>query len=247
MLTSVNLKSEIRNLKSLRCVLFDAVGTLIRAEPSVTETYHAAGRRFGSKRDAAEIARRFRAAMTARQMAIQTAADALGGASTDHDRERELWRGIVSEIFDDVPQAGSELFEILWLHFARPTNWRLYDDAAEAWQALQQQGFLVGVASNFDDRLPEICRGLPPLDDCLRLFWSARIGHFKPSPQFFRRVEAELQLAPREILLVGDDYVNDIVGAQRAGWSAVYLDRSGEAKFPGAVGTLRQVPELLAP
>jgi putative hydrolase of the HAD superfamily len=237
-----NPQSPIRNPQSPKAILFDAVGTLICAEPPVADVYFAAGRRFGSSLAAGEVGRRFRAAMRRRQ----GSADSLDRPPTDHPREREMWRGIVADVFADVAGADGELFEELWRHFARPESWRLYDDAADTWRELQQQGLLVGVASNFDDRLLGICRGLPPLDACRHLFWSARIGHPKPSPHFFGRVQAELSLAPHEIVLVGDDWISDVLGARGAGWSAVFLDRSGQAKSAEALATLHDLPKWLA-
>jgi putative hydrolase of the HAD superfamily len=233
------------NPQSIQAVLFDAVGTLIYAEPPVADVYHAAGRRYGSQLDRVAVERRFRAAMRRRAEQLLSAEP----PPTSHAAERAMWREIVCEVFDDLPRetAGGELFETLWRHFARPQSWRLYDDVAGAWRELESRGYRLGVASNFDDRLAGVCRGLPPLDACRHLFWSARIGHSKPSREFFRRVEQALGLAPTELLLVGDDWHSDIEGARRAGWSAVYLDRSGQSKSPGHIASLMELPNLLAP
>ena len=239
----VNLRSELCNLKSARAILFDAVGTVIYPDPPVADVYLAAGRRHGSRFDRAEIERRFRAAMRRRAEQHLSAEP----PPADHAGERRMWREIVQEVFDDVPRAAAgELFEALWRHFARPENWRLYDDVASVWQTLESRGYRLGVASNFDDRLAAVCRGLPPLDACTNLFWSARIGYPKPRLEFFRHIERQLVLLPKELLLVGDDWASDVEGPRRAGWSAVHLDRSGQAKSPGNIRSLMELPKLLA-
>jgi FMN phosphatase YigB (HAD superfamily) len=90
---------------------------------------------------------------------------------------------------------------------------------------LRARGYALGIASNFDERLVGVCRGHAALAD-LPLFGSSDVGYSKPHPQFFARVAARLALAPREILLVGDDWEADFQGALAAGWQAIYIDRA---------------------
>ena len=141
-------------------------------------------------------------------------------------------------MFQDVPAADGPLFAALWDHFACSRHWRLFADVARVWAALEARGLVVGLASNFDDRLASICRGHAPLNRCRHLFWSARIGYPKPSPRFFAEVQRRLRLPPAEILLVGDDLVNDYQGAGAAGWHALLLRRAG----PSTAGELAVEP-----
>ena len=77
----------------------------------------------------------------------------------------------------------------------------------------------------------------------------------KPDKVFFEIVERELGVAPSGCVLVGDHPVNDVAGAKRAGWSAVWIDRDGvggcsealeEHVQPDAVvRTLAEIPEAL--
>jgi len=228
-------------LAGVRAVLFDAVGTLIRPEPSVAEVYFATGQRFGSRLSVGEIAARFPAAFSA---ADHGSADGLERPPTNQTAERRRWQAIVSTVLDDVPDAGGKPFEMLWQHFSQPCHWRLYDDAASTWQALEASRLILGIASNFDDRLVGVCRGLPPLDQCENIFWSARVGWPKPSPKFFIHIQKALGVAPREILLVGDDFENDYLGATAAGWQAVYVDRS-DVSSHRASNRIRSLSELV--
>jgi putative hydrolase of the HAD superfamily len=201
-------------------ILFDAVGTLIFPRPDVAEAYQAAGKRFGSRLESDEIRWRFREAF-----ARQEQRDAAGSPvhATDETRERQRWRTIVGEVFADVSDAEG-LFEALWEHFAQPQHWQVYDDVADCLAELRSCGCRLGIASNFDDRLDAICQSQPVLH-LLPRFVSSRIGHKKPSPEFFRAIERILDLPPERILLVGDDLENDFLAARRAGWQAVSLDR----------------------
>jgi putative hydrolase of the HAD superfamily len=51
--------------------------------------------------------------------------------------------------------------------------------------------------------------------------------------------ERQLGLAPGACVLVGDHPLNDVIGAKRAGWHAIWLDRDGE----GADAFLRLHPD----
>jgi putative hydrolase of the HAD superfamily len=49
----------------------------------------------------------------------------------------------------------------------------------------------------------------------------------KPDKGSFEVVERELSVGPSSCVLVGDHLVNDVRGAKRPGWSAVWIDRDG--------------------
>src|SRR4051794_36428646 len=128
-------------LDDIRWILFDAVGTLIYADPPVAEVYHAAATRFGSRLNVGEIHDRFPRALAAEQQC---------GLPTSEENERQRWRRIVDRVIDDVPEAGEAIFEQLWRHFAQPESWRLYEDVPAALDMLAQRGYQLGIASNFD-------------------------------------------------------------------------------------------------
>lgn len=208
---------------AIEAVLFDAVGTLIVPDPPVAVAYAAAGARYGSRLALDEIERRFRAAF-ARQETLDAQ---VPGSHTSEAREKSRWQAIVAEVFAGASDSAS-IFAALWQHFAEPRHWRLHADAVELWNSYAAQGKLVGIASNFDGRLRQICEGLPPLDECKSIFVSSELGVRKPSPEFFRAIEERLNLRPRQLLLIGDDWENDYRGATAAGWKAVAF--SGRSK-----------------
>lgn len=207
---------------AIRAVLFDAVGTLIYPAPAVADAYYAVGQRFGSTRTRQEVGERFRWAF-ARDDASEGQSD-LQSKATSEEGEYERWRGIVAHVFDDLADTG-ELFATLWQHFAENRHWRLFDDAPAAWRELSERGYLLGIASNFDQRLDALCDALPPLDTCPNRFVSSHLGYRKPGVRFFRAIEQTLQLPPSQLMLVGDDYENDYLGALAAGWQAILISR----------------------
>ena len=83
-------------------------------------------------------------------------------------------------------------------------------------------------------------------------FLSAELGCMKPEPQPFEAVQNRLGLFPGELAMVGDSWRDDVVGALEAGWTAIWVNRSGLARpevDPDAllveVPDLSQVPALI--
>lgn len=222
-----------------RVILFDAVGTLLYPDPPVAQAYATTGRLFGSQLEEIEISRRFRQALKA------SWASSKGDRSTCEEFERQRWRQVVTDVFDDVINQQEALFESLWNHFSLPAHWRLFGDVVSTWSELSARGYTLGIASNFDERLRGLLAGLPPLGNCRHLFISSHIGYSKPDPRFYSAVARQLELPANEILMVGDDYQNDVIGSRAAGMSAIWL-RRGEASTSPATNTIGQLTEMLS-
>lgn len=56
---------------------------------------------------------------------------------------------------------------------------------------------------------------------------SQEVGIAKPSKDIFRQMEFKLSLSASDIIYIGDNYQNDIVGAKSAGWQAVWANYRG--------------------
>lgn len=198
----------------IRYVLFDAVGTLFWPDPPVAVAYRQAGEQFGCRLTEKAVSERFRDAYQ-REFAVRA-------APVSEVDERERWRHVVHAVFPTAADPRG-LFEELWQHFANARHWRLASNAIDCMEALRRRGYRLGIASNFDGRLREVCRGHQlPIED-RNLFISSELGFAKPQPEFYRAVAACLQCQPKEILLVGDDRENDYDGALAAGWQARLL------------------------
>ena len=204
---------------NVRAIFFDAVGTLIHPDPAAAVVYWQVGRQHGSNYDLDQIARRFRAAFQKEE-----AVDRAARWQTSEDRERRRWRNIVAQVLDDVndPEA---CFAELYEHFSQPKAWRLEAEAATVLQELARQGYLLGMASNFDRRLRCVIAGLAGLSPLQHLVISSEVGWRKPAARFFTALFAATGLAAEQILHVGDDPEYDYQGAIDAGLQALLLDR----------------------
>jgi putative hydrolase of the HAD superfamily len=228
---------------SVRVVLFDAVGTLIRPWPPAHEVYYRVGRAHGSRLSQLEVQQRFAHLLAA------SGGEADEDWSTDAAAERRRWRGLVRGVFADLPAAGQTIFPELWQHFASPQHWQVFPDVAPLWQRLQDRGFRLAIASNFDERLERLARELSPLSAADFIFYSARLGTRKPGVRFFASIQRQLAIPPESLLMVGDDWQADYLGARQAGWQAVWLDRSASVpdpvRVPSQVTSLDQLAERL--
>lgn len=200
------------------------MGTVIEPRPKLAEAYGRVGRLFGSTLHEREIEGRFQAAW-----ADEEVRDEELRQRTNELRERDRWSNIVRRVFDDVDDAAG-LFAALWDHFAAAENWRVFADVAPAWSRLRQAGLRLGVASNFDRRLLELCNRLPPLDSAEQVIVSSLAGRRKPHHHFFDQAAAALRLPTEQILFVGDSLEHDYRPALAAGMSAVLLARMSAAE-----------------
>jgi putative hydrolase of the HAD superfamily len=229
-----------------RWLAFDAVGTLIYPDPPVARIYWEIGRRYGSRLTEPEVEARFRAAFRATErndLAGSSASDQLSLA-TSEEREFQRWRDIVARVIDDVAEQ-ERCFEDLYAHFAQPASWRCFPDTGDALRELARAGYRLAVASNFDRRLDSVCDGLAELQPISLRVISATVGYRKPSREFYAALCRAADCRPAELLMIGDDFENDIVGAEQAGAAAVFIDRRGHSRGD-ALRTLRELPAFLA-
>ncbi|REJ72620.1 MAG: HAD-IIIA family hydrolase [Planctomycetota bacterium] len=222
-----------------RWIVFDAVGTLIFADPPVHLAYHRIGRAHGSRLSPAEVQARFQAAFAHR---VARSADN-GPLTTSEAEERRFWQSLVGEVLPDAVDRDA-CFDELFRHFASPGSWQCFADVEETAAILREQDCRLAIASNFDGRLRGVCAALEELAAFEEVVVSSEVGYAKPAPQFFEAVLARCHCAPEQVVFVGDDAVNDVHGAQQAGLEAVHLDRTGKAG-ERSLRTLTELPALL--
>ena len=93
--------------------------------------------------------------------------------------------------------------------------------------SLQRVGMVLGIVSNAQFYTPHMLESFPETGWSARWFdtdacvWSYRLREAKPSPRLFAKALKQLQarhgIRPGEVLCVGNDMLNDILPAVRAG------------------------------
>lgn len=211
-------------------IAFDAVGTLIFADPPVHLAYYRIGRNYGSQARPEEILQRFRAALATRaaETPLDVAVAEAGqvAPTAGEAGERQFWRGVVDEVLPDATDRES-CFEELFAHFAQPTAWQCFADVEETFEEAARRGCRVAIASNFDARLHAVCDGLEPLRIIEQRVISSEVGARKPQVEFYQALLEACGCAADELVFVGDDRANDVVAPRGLGIRSVHLDRSG--------------------
>lgn len=106
----------------------------------------------------------------------------------------------------------------------------LYPDTLGALRRVRDQGVKVAVASNLAMPYADPLKAL--LGDSVDVWhFSFDAGAIKPERAFYAGLTAKLGCQAGELLMVGDTWRDDIVGAVDAGSRAQWLDRDGRASY----------------
>ncbi len=204
-------------------LVFDAVGTLIKASPTVAEAYLATALQFGWRGSLADIDSRFRAAFTSQSGRAHD-------PQTNEELQRIRWREVVGNVFHELPVRQVDgIFDALWTHFAQPSSWEIFPDALIAIELCNKRHIAWCIGSNFDARLHQVLAGHPELARCHRVFCSSEVGFDKPAVGFFQSIEQSLKLTSSQLIMIGDDRELDAVAAEEAGWIGLHLNRQPES------------------
>lgn len=199
---------------------FDAVGTLIKPHETVWRVYHRYATEYGSQKSHSYIKDNF-SRLYQEIFCTPHSFEWLSSESLERDR----WRSLISILFNDVVDKDT-LFEALWAHYADPHSWSTIQKSAHALKHLLKHDQAVYIASNFDERLfPIIHKHFPALSSD-NIFVSSHIGYAKPDKRFFIAIENKLRSSHEtRFILIGDNPINDLAGAIRAGWECLDVER----------------------
>lgn len=155
-----------------------------------------------------------------------------------------LWPSVVLEVIPDLARLpASRLDDFLFRQMQIGRTLRLAEGAAECLRRLNDQGILLGIASNsqaytlreLTTALQGTCLNLSQFECDLR-FWSFENGFSKPDPHVFRILTARLEargISPAEILMIGDRADNDIEPARAFGWQTWQLISGKQSEQSG--------------
>ncbi|MFG2208201.1 HAD family hydrolase [Streptomyces sp. NPDC048638] len=199
-------------MTTVKGVLFDFSGTLMRME-SAESWLRAVVDASGTTLDDARTARLAAALERAGALPGGPSPAELPGelaelwALRDRDaaRHREVYTGLARR----VPLPRPEWYDALYDRHMTAEAWSPYPDAAEVLARLHGGGTRIGVLSNIGWDLRPVLRahGLDRYVD--RYVLSFEHGVQKPDPKLFAIACEALDLAPSDVLMVGDDRTAD--------------------------------------
>jgi len=211
-------------VRQIKVIFFDAVGTLIETSGCVGEIYLRAAREFGFEAEPRILQRNFERSFR-RQPPLAFPVGTPEAVLIE--LEKGWWRDLVRSVFDGLGSFPrfEEFFDETFERFRGREFWRVYDDVEPTLAELKRRGLKLGVISNFDSRLYDVLRAcrLDHFFDSVHI--STRIGAAKPDAAIFKAALNHYAIEAREAWHVGDNLREDVEGAMAAGVNAALLDR----------------------
>lgn len=229
----------------IHVIFFDAAETLFHIKGSVADIYlsHAVEHGFRQTRDSrALIAQAFQRAFQDASPPVFAATDPLELKQC----ERLWWFDIVHNVFYRVGmfERFDEFFEQVFQAFEDPRSWALFPETHAVLTRLREEGFELGIVSNFDSRLFSVMRGLgiDQLFDSVTISSLAKAA--KPAQRIFEIALEQHAVDPDEAMHVGDSVRDDLEGATKAGLTGILLDRAGRNQVFGGI-VIKTLDELV--
>ncbi len=209
----------------IKAVFFDAADTLFYINEGLGHVYSSVAAKYGSTPDPNLVKAAF-------SHAFHSAPPLVFGELPAEDRkvsEKKWWYSVVENVFEEVGMFDrfdsyfDELFEVF-----RHGAWKLFPETQYVLTSLEGRGFKLGLISNFDTRVYDVCHRLGISRFFKSFVISSEAGFAKPSPQIFEIALKEQGVSAQESIHIGDSIEHDILGAKALGMHAVLLDREGK-------------------
>ena len=219
-----------------RCLLIDAMGTLISLIAPAPLLRTELARRFGVEVTLEQAQRAIRAEVSYYRAHMNEGRD-VASVRGLHARCAQALGAALPASLDGVD--GDALTEALLASL----QFSVFDDAPRALRAARSRGWRVVVVSNWDASLSRVLDrvGLGPAID--RVVSSAGAGSSKPEAGIFEYALALAGCTASQALHVGDSLHEDVDGARALGIDAVWLDRAG-APAPADAPTIATLDDL---
>jgi HAD superfamily hydrolase (TIGR01549 family) len=194
-------------------VTFDAGFTLIRPIREPTQVIRAELARSGAVPAAAEV----RAALAGAAGALESPESWWASPATADRTLRRFYEEALADLGCGSRVTAGDVLDA----YVAATNWQAVPGAHDLLAAARAAGLRVGVLSNWQPSLGVVLAeaGLARYVDVV--IPSTLAGAAKPSPEAFLAAADALGVPPRRMVHVGDQVVDDIFGALRAGCRAI--------------------------
>lgn len=161
------------------------------------------------------------------------------------DYQRKAWTGGLKHVGIDNPEFGEQL--AAYFTEARKNSPFVYEETYRVLDRLKphyQLLLLTNGSPQLQNTKLEITPEIAPYFDHIVI--SGAFGKGKPDPEIFRYALSKTGLAAEEVLMVGDNLLTDITGAEQAGIRSVWINREQKAPHETIIPTyeIRHLEEL---
>ncbi|NOU69389.1 HAD-IA family hydrolase [Paenibacillus sp. LMG 31461] len=162
---------------------------------------------------------------------------------------RDVWSQGLKVLGVDNPSIASQLAQ----QFTEERRNRpyVYDDTFKVLEELRKEYKLLLMTNGAPDIQQEKIDSIPELADYFdHIVISGTYGVGKPNPAIYRHALDLLSLSPSETVMIGDTLITDILGAQSAGITNIWINRhlvppTLTIRPTFEVQSLSEIPQLL--
>ena len=167
------------------------------------------------------------------------------GIGLDDDSINNWWLTIFNELFPEDHNVARRM----WMLFKNNYFDSNFPDTVPLLNRLKAKGVPMGIISNYGTHLLDLLPKLELFDYFNFVIVSAIVGVTKPHPRIFEIAIEEAGVPAEQILYVGDNYLDDVVGANNVGMDAVLINRPGRqpSLAPMMIDSLFEVEKLIFP
>ena len=231
----------MKDNKRIKAVFFDAADTLFYINDGLGDVYSSVAAKYGSAPDPKLVKAAFSNAFHSAPPLV------FGGLSSEDRRvyEKKWWYSVVENVFEDVGMFDEfdsyfeELFEVF-----RLGAWKLFPETQDVLTSLEKRGLKLGLISNFDTRVYDVCQTLGIYKYFKSFVISSEAGFAKPSPEIFEIALNEQGVLAEESIHIGDSIEHDLRGAKSLGINAVLLDREGKYEHRDDIRKIKDLREV---
>ncbi|MFF2091754.1 HAD family hydrolase [Paenibacillus sp. NPDC058174] len=129
-------------------------------------------------------------------------------------------------------------------------TWRAFPFVRDVFDALKDQGYGIGLISNWDAGCKNVLSANGLIDYFDELIVSAEVELEKPDERIFTLAMERAGIGPEQSVYVGDNYYDDVVGSAKAGMDCYLINRFGrlgveELQYDRLISSIQELPVLL--
>ena len=200
-----------------RLVTFDVVGTLLRVKRSPGFHYASAAKRYGFDVDAKQIDLVYGSVW-------KDTKDKYPNYGVNNGLSSQTWwQNFVKNVFQSAgfTMPVNDICNDLWSMFMKKDLWEVAPCIENTLNELQSRGFMLGVVSNFDERLEDVLSAVNLRQYFSVIMTSVTAGVEKPDVQIFEKTLNRLHIDPWNALHIGDDLIEDYESAWQSKMNAI--------------------------
>jgi putative hydrolase of the HAD superfamily len=226
----------------IKAVFFDAADTLFHVKGGVGNAYWDVARKYGADSTPEWIERAFiKAFNSAPPLAFY-------GVSQEERKvcEKKWWYYLVKRVFLEVGffENFDSYFDELFETF-RSKAWELFPETKDVLSSLKGKGLTLGIISNFDSRIYDVCTDLGIIGYFDSFVISSEAGYAKPSREIFTLALERNSVSASQSVHIGDNLEYDFYGARSVGIGALLLDKGGKYKTRDGVDRIENLLEVV--